>query len=122
VVLRATFCCAGGHSCQSSLGREVVIHTHTVSTRRLAVTFGPQLIALVTGPADAASHGARGCSAACAVVKHCSALVAGGSCNGPVGVGHAVRLDHGLAAGQDMSVLVELQGGVLRGVGEGVEW
>ena len=50
----ALLCFARRHSCQSSFGGSLVRPTHTVCTRRLAVTLGPQLVALIAGTADAA--------------------------------------------------------------------
>ena len=95
---------------------------HGLDTHRcLAIALGSQLIALITRPADPASH--RPCSSSApsrAVVQHGISLAA--RCGGQraVGVGHAVRLHEALARGQDVSALVELQG-ILGGVRQRVE-
>ena len=54
-------------------------------------------------------------------MEHCIALISRRYGNGPVGVRQAVGLDDALAARQDVSVVVELQRGVLRRVGQRVE-
>lgn len=92
-----------------------------MSTRSLSVTFGPQLIALITRSADSASYWAGGCSSsASAFVKHCVSLTAGSCSDRTIAVGKAVLLNNALAVGQYVTVLVELQR-VLRSVGQRVE-
>jgi len=90
--------------------------------RRLSIALGAQLVALVARPTDAAPYGAsRGNAASGALVEHGFALAARCGRQGPAGIGQPV-LAHQLAtgAGQDMAVLVELQG-ILRGVGQRIE-
>lgn len=100
----------------------LVRRTDTVRARRLAVTFGPQLIALITRSADPASYWSRRRGpAAGALVEHYVAPVAGSCCKRAVGVRQAVRLYEALAVRQHMAALVELQRCVLRGVGERIQ-
>lgn len=88
--------------------------THAMSTRALAIALGPQLVALITGPANAASNGPRGA----------------GPVEGPPigGAGAIVRvltmpgvLIPVRGALVDVDLLLQLLEGVLGTVGEGIQ-
>jgi hypothetical protein len=88
--------------------------THAVSTGALAITLGPQLIALITGSADPPSNGARGSGAV-----HCPAAGRAGSIVGMLAM-PGMRAPE-LRALVDVPLLLKLLEGVLGAVGQGVQ-